>query len=637
MNPKSDQLQGKRLATAGRACRAGYARHAWRGALRAAVWLGCTALVAPQAAASASSPAAAAAPAAVAPKVLRYAFPIAETGFDPARIVDLYSRIITAHIFESLYTWDPLARPAKLRPLIAQGMPEPSADFRTWTVKIKPGIYFADDPAFGGKKREVVAQDFVYALKRFADPANKSPVVAGVLDQKYIGLAALRDKALKEKKPFDYDSEIEGIRALDRYTVQFKLEESRPRFGDGLAANDLFGAVAREVVEKYGDAITAHPVGTGPFRLVQWRRSSLIVLERNPQYREVVYEAEPAPDDAEGQAVLARMKGKRLPMIDRVEVSIIEESQPRWLAFLNRQIDLINVPAEFVNQAVPNGKVAPHLAKQGIRAYRLLNPDTAFTYFNMDDPVVGGYTPARIALRRAVALGMDVEREIRVVRRGQAVPAQSVIVPHTTGYDPKFKSENGDHDPARAKALLDLHGYVDKDGDGWRDLPDGKPLVLEVATQPDQLSRQFDELWKKNMERIGIRVKFFPGKWPEQLKAARAGKLQLWTLGSSAASPDGQGALARLYGPQAGSQNLARFKNEEFDRIYQRMQVIPDGPERLELFRQAKLISLAYMPYKVTVHRFSNDLVQPWLVGYRRPLFWSEWWHVVDIDESARR
>jgi len=625
MNPKSCQDLTR--------CQA-VPRRAWLALLSLSLW--CTGAASVGAQTTATEPVAATA-ATTPAKVLRYAFPIAETGFDPARIVDLYSRIITAHIFESLYTWDPLARPAKLKPLIAQGMPESSADFRTWTVKIKPGIYFADDPAFGGKKREVVAQDFVYALKRFADPANKSPVVAGVLDQKYIGLAALRGKALKEKKPFDYDTEIEGIRALDRYTLQFKLEEARPRFSDGLAANDLFGAVAREVVEKYGDAIPAHPVGTGPFRLAQWRRSSLIVLERNPQYREVVYDAEPAADDAEGQTLLARFKGKRLPMIDRVEVSIIEESQPRWLAFLNRQIDLINVPAEFVNQAVPNGKVSPHLAKQGIRAYRVLNSDAAFTYFNMDDPVVGGYTPQRIALRRAIAMAMDVEREIRVVRRGQAVPAQSVIVPHTTGYDPKFKSENGDYDPARAKALLDLHGYVDKDGDGWRDLPDGKPLLLEVATQPDQLSRQFDELWKKNMERIGIRVKFFPGKWPEQLKAARAGKLQLWTLGSSAASPDGQGALARLYGPQAGSQNLARFKNDEFDRIYQRMQVIPDGPERAELFRQAKLISLAYMPYKVTVHRFSNDLVQPWLVGYRRPLFWNEWWHVVDIDESARR
>ena len=569
-------------------------------------------------------------------KVLRYVFPIAETGFDPARIVDLYSRIVTCHIFESLYTYDHLARPVKIRPAIAQGMPEHTEDFRTWTVKIRPGIFFADDPAFGGKPREVTAQDFVYALKRFADPANKSPVVASVLDQKYLGLAGLRERALKDKKPFDYDTEIEGIRALDRYTIQFRLEEPRPRFGDGLAAHDLFGAVAREVVEKYGEAIPAHPVGTGPFRLVQWRRSSLIVLERNPNYRDVRYDAEPAPDDAEGQALLARFKGRRLPMIDRVEISIIEETQPRWLAFLNAQIDYVAVPGEFVNQAMPNGRVAPNLARQGIQGYRSLNPDSAFTYFNMEDPVVGGYTPDKVALRRAIGLAMDVEREIRVIRRGQAVPAQSIVVPHTSGYDPAFKTENGDHDPARAQALLDLHGYVDRNGDGWRERPDGQPLVLEVATQPDQTSRQFDELWKTNMARVGIRVNFSVGKWPEQLKAARAGKLMLWTLGSSAVSTDGQGSLARLFGPQAGSQNLARFKHPEFDRIYQRMQVIADGPEREQLFRQAKLIATAFMPYKTTVHRISNELVHPWLIGYRRPLFWNEWWHVVDIDDARR-
>lgn len=570
-------------------------------------------------------------------KVLRYAFQIAETGFDPARIVDLYSRIVTAHIFEALYTYDYLARPSKIKPLIADGMPQVSADFRTWTVRIKPGIYFADDPAFGGKKREVVAADFVYAFKRFADPENKSPVVAGVLDQKYLGLAALREKALKDRQPFDYDTEIEGIRALDRYTIQFKLEEPRPRFADTLASNDLFGAVAREVVERYGDAIAEHPVGTGPFRLAQWRRSSLIVLERNPGYRELFYHAEPAPDDAEGQALLARYSGRRIPMVDRVEVSIIEETQPRWLAFLNGQLDYIVVPAEFVAQAMPNGVVAPNLAKRGVQGYRVINADSAFTYFNMEDPVVGGYTPERVALRRAIALSMDVEREITILRRGQAVPAQSIVVPHTSGYDPKFKSENGDFDPARGMALLDLYGYVDKNGDGWRDLPDGKPLVLEVATQPDQLSRQFDELWRKNMERIGIRTRFATGKWPEQLKQARAGKLMLWTLGSSAAGPDGQDSMARLYGPQSGSQNLARFQNKEFDAIYEQMSVLPDGPEREALFRKAKMLSVAYMPYKITVHRFTNELTQPWVQGYRRPVFWQDWWHMVDVDPTLRQ
>jgi ABC-type transport system substrate-binding protein len=569
-------------------------------------------------------------------KVLRYAFPAAETGFDPARVVDLYSRYVTAHIFESLYTYDHLARPAKFRPVIADGMPEASDDYRTWTVRIKPGIYFADDPAFEGRKREVTAHDFVYAYKRFVDPANKSPVASGVLDLKLVGLAALRDKALKDKAPFDYDTEIEGLRAPDRYTIRFSMENPRPRFIDTLTAHDLFGAVAREVVEKYGEAIPAHPVGSGPFRLAQWRRSSLIVLERNPDYRDVRWDAEPAADDPEGQAIAARLKGRRLPLVDRVEISIIEESQPRWLAFLNGQLDYVNVPPEFVNIAMPAGKIAPHLAKKGIRGHRVVNADSAFTYFNMEDPLVGGYTPDKVALRRAIGLAMDIEREIRDLRRGQAIPAQSPVLPHTSGYDPAFKSEMGTFDLARAKALLDLHGYVDRDGDGFREQPDGAPLVLEVATQTDALSRQNDELWTKNMKALGLRTKFSFGQWPEQLKQARAGKLMLWQLGGTAAGLDGQGGLARYYSKQIGAQNLARFVNADFDRVYERMLRIPDGPEREELFRQAKLLAVAWMPYKFQVHRMSNDLVQPWLVGYRRPVAWQEWWHMVDIDPAPK-
>jgi len=321
------------------------------------------------------------------PKVLRVSFPIAETGFDPAQISDLYSRTITAHIFEGLYTYDHLARPAKIKPLTAAAMPEVSADFCTWTVKLRPGVYFAADPAFKGRQREVVAADYVYALKRFADPAVKSPAWGGVEQVKFSGMAALRQQALDAHKPFDYAREVAGVRALDRYTLQFKTDEPRPRLIETLASSDLFGAVAREVVEFYGDRIAEHPVGSGAFRLGQWRRSSLIVLERNPDYRDMRYDAEPAADDTEGQALLAKFKGRRLPMVDRVEVSIIEEQQPRWLAFLNGQIDVVPVPGEFVNTAMPGGKVAPNLVKQGIRGYRVVQPDTAITYFNMEDPI----------------------------------------------------------------------------------------------------------------------------------------------------------------------------------------------------------------------------------------------------------
>ncbi|MDP3084608.1 MAG: ABC transporter substrate-binding protein, partial [Rubrivivax sp.] len=364
-------------------------------------------------------------------KVLHIAFPVAETNFDPAQISDLYSRTITPHIFETLYKYDHLARPVKVKPLTAVGMPEVSADFRTWTVRLQPGIFFADDPAFKGVPRELTAQDYVFALKRFADPAVKAALWSSVESLGYVGLAALRKEAQEKKAPFDYDREIEGLRALDRYTVQYVLAKPRPRFLENLAASDIFGAVAREVVQHYGDKIGEHPVGTGPFVLAQWRRSSLIVLERNPNYREVLWDAEPAAGDAAGQTMLAKLKGRRLPLVDRVEVSVIEESQPRWLTFLNGKIDVTAVPGDFINIAMPKGQVAPNLAKKGIRGVKVLLPDTGLTYFNMLDPVVGGLEPERVALRRAINLGVDIDREIRLLRRGMAIPAQSAVVPHT--------------------------------------------------------------------------------------------------------------------------------------------------------------------------------------------------------------
>jgi len=576
------------------------------------------------------------------PKVLRLAFRTAETGFDPAKVNDIYSLAVNAHIFEALYAYDHLARPAKIKPRLAAGMPEPSPDFKTWTVRVRQGVFFQSDPAFKGRPREVVAQDFIYAFQRIADPANKSPNW-GVIDASagFVGLAEVRKAALDGKKPFDFDAPVEGMKALDRYTLQFKLRESRPRFYLLLAAPEIYGAQAREVVEFYGDKIAQHPVGTGPFRLKQWRRSSQIVLERNTEYRDVRWDAEPAADDAEGQAMLARLKGRRVPLVDEVRISIIEEAQPYWLAFLNAEIDTAvsktgAVPGEYVNQAAPNGQLSPHLAKRGMRMARQANPDSAYVFFNMDDPVVGGYTPDKVALRRAIALATNIDKLIRIGYRGQAVPAQGLVTPHATGYDPKLKTEMGDYDPARAKALLDMYGYIDRDGDGWRELPDGRPLVIDRASQAGQIDREFEALWKKDLAAIGIRTKTSINQWPEQLKQARAGKLQVWALGGSASNPDGLGSLMRLDSTQWGGQNLARFKNAEADAVYQQLSALPDGPEREAAFRRLQLIAAAYMPYKNNVHRISTDMWHPWVDGVRRPVFWNDWYHMVDIDLAKK-
>jgi ABC-type transport system substrate-binding protein len=324
-------------------------------------------------------------------------------------------------------------------------------------------------------------------------------------------------------------------------------------------------------------------------------------------------------------------------MIDRVEIAVIEEVQPRWLAFLNDEHDVLeNLPADFSSIAIPNNRLAPHLAKRDVQMVRYPRADVSVSYFAMEHPLVGGYEPHKVALRRAISLAVDVESEIRLVRRGQAIPAQSPVGPETWGYDPEFKSEMSDFNRARARALLDLHGYRDVDGDGWREQPDGQRLLLEYATQPDQQSRQLIEQWKKNMDAIGLRIEFKTAKWPENLKASRAGKLMMWGVGWSANAPDGDTFLALGFGPNKGQANHARFDLPAFNEVYRQQRVLPDGPERAELMLQAKKLMVAYMPYKVHVHRIWTDLAHPWVLGYHRNVFVREFWKYVDVDPALQ-
>jgi ABC-type transport system substrate-binding protein len=569
-------------------------------------------------------------------KTLRYGFPVAETGFDPAQINDLYSRTIVANIFEALYTYDYLARPVLLKPCTAAALPEVADDFRVFTIRVRPGIFFADDPAFKGARRELTAADYVYSLKRFFDPRTKSPLYNTFERAGMVGMAGLRAEAVKSGR-FDYDREVEGLRTLDRYTLRVRLDNPKPRFVHLLADHALTGAVAREVVDFYGDSIMQHPVGTGPFRLAQWRRSSRMVLERNPDFRPELYDEQPAPGDKAAEEIAARLRGRRLPMVDRVEIYIVEESQPLWLAFLNGEHDLIGgVPQEFVSTAVPNGVLAPGLARRGLRVDRQVVSSIAFTYFNMDDPTVGGYQPRQVALRRALSLAWDVDEEIRLQWHGQAVVAQGPMPPLTSGYDPDWVSGMNVFDRPRAKALLDTYGFVDRDGDGYRERPDGSPLVIELASAPDKRGRESQQLWKRNMDAIGIRMAFRYGQWPELLRQARAGKMMMWQLGNSASSPDGGEFLDLAYGPNKGYGNFSRFDLPAFNELHERQSNLPDGPERDALLREQVRLLVAYAPMKVRVHQVAIGMFQPWLTGYLRHPFLRGWWKFIDVDPVAQ-
>ena len=571
-------------------------------------------------------------------KILRYSFEVAETTLDPQKISDIYSNFIVDAIFDTPLRYDYLARPPKLVPNTLAAMPTVSADLMTLTMKVKPGVYFNDDPAFGGKKRELVAEDYVYSIKRLFDPKLSSPLAAEVEDT-IVGSTELLARVRKSGK-MEYDTPLEGLKALDRYTLQIKLTKPKYIFIYGLADCRMSCAVAREVIEKYADDPGSHPIGTGAYQLETWRRASRLTFTPNPNFREEYFDGTPAAGDTEAETVLKKLKGRRLPMIGKIEISIIEEPQPRWLAFLNNETDLsYRMPPAFANTIVPNNTLAPNLKKLGIEFAQVAALDLTFLYFNMNDPIVGGYTPDKVALRRAITLGYRAREEISVIWKNQAILAHTPYSPGVAGYDPSFRTSANEYSPTKAKALLDMHGYIDRDGDGYREMPDGSPLVLKFNSTPSTRDSQFDELWKRSLDDIGINMTVRKAKWPDLLKESNAGKLMMWFLGGSASTPDAETWLTSLYGPNCGFKgNRACFQLKEFDAAYEKAERMPDNPERTKLYQEMARLMVAYAPWKINTHQIRTDLWYPYVVGYRRPMIeGNTFWRFMDIDLEKQK
>ncbi|HEV8500399.1 MAG TPA: ABC transporter substrate-binding protein [Casimicrobiaceae bacterium] len=562
-------------------------------------------------------------------KVLRDVFPAAESGFDPAAAHDLYSGEVEQAIFETLYTYDYLARPAKVVPLTADGMPVVTDDGKTYTIKLKQGIYFTPDPAFKGKRRELTVDDYIFELKRLADPKIKSAWTF-LVEGKIVGLDELAEAAKKSGK-FDYDTKIPGLEAIDPYTLRIRLKDTDYNLPYVLA-HEPTSAVAREVVDAYAESdgrIMSNPVGTGPYKLAEWIHSSKIVLDANPDYRGFTWNF--TSSDPDDQPLIAEMKGKRMPQVGRVEIYIMEEDQSRLLAFQNRELDIMNLEGPLAPNVLDGDKLRPAFAKLGIKLSRIVDPELSYTYWNMQDPVWGGFGLPQIALRRAVAMSYNVDEDIRVIRNGQAVEAKYPIPPGVVGHVPDWKPLNA-YDPATANALLDYFGYK-KAADGYRNLPDGRPFAMQLSSRPDTLGRQQDELWQKSLDAIGIRLDVHKDKFPEQLKAEKACKLQSRVASWIADYPDGDNFMQLMYGPNTGQSNNGCARIPEYDRLYAQSVRMPPGPARDRLYMDMTRLTEVYATWRLSISRYRNQLVQPRVMGYKKhPILHAEWQYL-DVKE----
>jgi ABC-type transport system substrate-binding protein len=560
-------------------------------------------------------------------KVVRVAFEAGDDGFDMVRTSNGYSGRVAEVIFETLLTYDYLARPAKLVPHIAEAMPEVSDEGRTYTFHLKKGIYFTPDAAFKGKPRELIANDFAYTFKRFLDPAIRSPS-ANFLQGKIVGLDALAVQA-KITNHFNYDAPIAGFEIPDRYTLRIRLNAPDYNFLYTIAYHGL-GAVAREVIEAYGDQSGQHPVGTGPYMLADYKPRSKIVLIANPQFRGFIWDFQSTGDAWDTQLV-KEMQGKKMPQVGRVEINIIEEEQARWLAFQDKQIDADKMPSIAVLTALDGTKLKPALAAEGIRLYRVVEPEITFSMINQRDPLLGGSSKEKIALRRAILLAYDTDAEITLMRQKQAVRAYSIVPNGVSGFDPQYRSSLG-YDPALANKLLDRFGYR-RGSDHYRRQPNGAPLVLQIATEPSASSKIHAEIWKKGLDLIGIKADFPVQNFADNLKAATQCKLMMWGGAWGADYPEGENFAQLLYGRNAGQGNHACYESAAYDALFDQLRTLPPGPARAPIYTQLNRQMEADSVWLIHVSRVRNWLIRPWVKGFKKSAFMESEWAYIDIDK----
>lgn len=560
-------------------------------------------------------------------KVLRVSFPVGETGFDPVNVHDLYSSIVVEGIFDTLLTYDYLAEPAKLAPKIVTEMPLMEDGGTSYTVKIKKGVYFSPHEVFGGKKRELVAQDVVYSIKRHYDESLK-PVWRFLIEGKIVGMDDW-NAANKKNNKIDWDSPIPGLQVIDSHTLKFKLTKPDPNF-NYILAHPAMSIVAREVIEKYPNDTQAHPVGSAAYMLKEWVRGQKMVLEKNPNFRGGTWDFKPSGKDPHDEILVKQMQGKPLVQIDRVEINVIEEEQSRWLAFKNKQLDLLNIPGNFAPQALPGGNLAPDLVAQGIRLQKMVDPEYTYMYFQWNDPVWGGAEPHKIALRRAVAHAINRDEEINVIRKGQAIRAEFIVPKGVAGHKEDFAS-NHTYNPALANALLDKFGYK-KGADGYRMTPDGKPFTFKYTSQSTALEREFDELYKKNLDAIGIRYETEKEKFADSIKREKRCQIQIRGAAWIADYPDGDNFTQLLYSKNIGESNNSCYKSEAFDKLYEASAKLADGPERDKIYLEMQKQFEADTPWVMGVTRLRNQAIYPWVLGYKKhPVLLSEWMYM-DIN-----
>jgi ABC-type transport system substrate-binding protein len=517
-------------------------------------------------------------------------------GFDPIQADDLYSGREISKIFEGLLSYHWLKMPYELIPNLAETLPEVSKDGITYTFKIRQGVKFQDDAAFpNGKGRDLEASDFVYSLKRLADSRNQA-TGWWVLDGKIKGLNEWREKNSKAAAT-NYDEEVEGIKALDKSTLQFKLAKAFPQFLYSLAMPFTF-VVSKEVVAKYGREFINHPIGTGPYILPLFDQGKRIIYVKNPTFRDKFYPSDASPEFKH----LLGDAGKKLPLVEKIIVNVMKEPQPAWLKLNKGELDYYSVPKDNFASAVKDNKLSDDLVAKGFILDVKPQLDVTYTAFNFENKLFHNKK-----LRQAMFLAYDEVRANELFYNNTAFSAQSVIPPGISGQDPSYKNPFKGPKLEEAKKMLSEAGY-----------PEGKGLPELKYDIPDStVSRQMGEYFQKQMEQIGIKIKILSSPWPEFQAKVKKKSVEIYGLAWGADYPDAENFLQLFYGPnKSPGANGSNYDNPEFNKEFEAAVSMQDSPERTARYMKLNKFLAEEVVALFGVHRQAYNLEHGWLKNY---------------------
>ncbi len=574
-------------------------------------------------------------------KVVRYGtYGSAVRSVDPATCGDTTSAGFQGDFYEGLYTYHFLKRPAQdcVIPQLADGMPEISQDGLTYTIRLKKDVKYHRNPCFGSDKnggfrtRTVKADDFVLSFKRIAD-YHVNTGLAWAFATRIKGLTEYRDKTQKYKiGDFSrYDLDVEGVQAVDDLTLRFKMTEPFPQFHLVLAMN-VYAPIPREAVDYWlgteSDGAGGRKpiglekrttefreaeqvVGTGPYIFREFIRNSRIVLVRNPDFRDDFYPTE--GEDGDKEAGLLDDAGKKVPFIDVLHHDFVPQNSSAWMLFLTKQQDSSGIPEDVFNNVIKFDKnIENKWREKGIYLKSYWSPAVYWIVFNMEDEVVG----AGKSLRQALCLSFDVESYLKVLFNDRGRRAVNILPNSFTGWKQagpgpyyKFDLESARKKIEEAKKELAAKGLL-KNGE----IPQ---LTLDLGGTDSETAKRA-EFFRQQFAKIGVRMKTNLNDWPKLQEKVNNKQCQMYTMGWHADYPDAENFLQLFYSPNIAKQtNNSNYSNPQFDRLYEKVRVMPESPERTGLY--AKMINIISedCPVLLLTEPQSYVLIYDWVKNFK--------------------